>query len=90
MKKAPEGETGKSRGQEGVKKCWGQPAAAKSFTDKEGLETGRLWQSPIFSHLPGYDFFPCSPPWSEFRAQPDCRRAIRGRLPLERFRRTRI
>ncbi len=40
------------RGQEGVKKCWGQPAAAKWFTDKQGLGNSRLWQSPIFSHLP--------------------------------------
>ena len=39
------------------KKCWGQPAAAKSFTDKEGLEAGRLWQSPIISHLPVTGFY---------------------------------
>ena len=40
------------RGQEGVKKCWGQPTAANGFTDKQGLKNGRLWQSLIFSHLP--------------------------------------
>ena len=42
------------RDREGVKKCWGQPAAAKWFTDKQGLGTCRLWQSPIFSCLPNH------------------------------------
>ena len=41
-----------NRGREGVKKWWGQPAASKGITDKQGFRGRRLWQSPIFSHLP--------------------------------------
>jgi hypothetical protein len=37
---------------EGVKKCWGQPAAANVIIDKQGVRDGRLWQSPIVSQLP--------------------------------------
>jgi len=33
-------------------KFLGQPTAANGITDKQGLRNGRLWQSPIFSHLP--------------------------------------
>ena len=36
---------------DGVKKYWGQSAAANIFKDQQALETSRLWQSPIFSHL---------------------------------------
>ena len=41
-----------NRGREGVKKWWGQPAASKGITDKQGFRGRRLWQSPIVSHLP--------------------------------------
>ena len=30
----------------------GTASRAHSITDKQGLRNGRLWQAPIFSHLP--------------------------------------